>query len=71
MSLDNLISLRAHPRKLGRYFDFANLVKILTSDGVLGEFTIGSIMMHHLVRGPGYGYFREALFLNKHVLALF
>lgn len=71
MSSDNLISFRVHPQKLGRCIGFVSLVKILTPNGVLSEFTIESIMMHHLVRGPRYGYFRKTLFLNKHVLGLF
>lgn len=71
VSSNNLISSRILPRKLGRYIGLDSLVKVLTSNEVLSEFTTGSIIMHHLVRGSIHGSFREAFFLKKHVLDLF
>ena len=79
MSSDNLTSSRIFSQKLGKHFGFASLAMILTSDRVLGELILGSMMMNHLVRGLRYGPFRKAFlllffffsFLNKHTLGSF
>lgn len=65
MSSDNLTSSRILSWKLGKRFVFASSTIILTSDRVLGELLLGSMIVNHLVRGPRYGPFREALKKNN------
>ena len=68
---DNLKSSRILPQQLGRYIGLDSSTKVLTSDEVLSEVTIRSMIVHHLVRGSIHGSFREAFFLKKRVLDLF